>query len=223
MKIVYEDKHIIVVEKNQNCSVQGDLTRGKPLIEEVQDYYEFKLGIPDPYIGLVHRLDRHTGGLIVFTKNAQATRTLSSIFAAHHLTKIYLARVEGNVVPNEGVLCDYLLADSKQNTVRVVEKGTHQSKIAKLSYSVKERCTLEHGVITDLKIELFTGRQHQIRVQLSHIGHPILGDEKYGSTWPGTARQSMALWATELKFDAFGLHYHFHSEPPNSGLWQLQK
>ncbi|HAS72978.1 MAG TPA: RNA pseudouridine synthase [Clostridiales bacterium UBA8960] len=223
MKIIYEDKQIIVVEKAQNCSVQGDLTRGTPLIELVRDYYEFKLGIPDPYIGLVHRLDRHTGGLVVFAKTPQAARTLSAIFAAHHLTKRYFARVEGPVISNEGLLYDYLLADAKKNCVTVVDKGTPDAKLAKLGYRVREVHMLEVGIITDLDIELFTGRQHQIRVQLSHMGNPIFGDAKYGSKWPDAARFSMALWATELKFDAFGMHYHFHSKPTDNGLWQIQK
>lgn len=221
MKIIHEDKHIIVVEKEQNRSVQGDFTRGLPLIEQVRDYFEFKMGIPDPYVGLVHRLDRHTGGIVVFAKTAQANRTLSAIFASHNLTKKYLALVEGSFEPDAGHLIDYLLIDTKQNKVQIVDKKVVGAKMAKLSYIVRSRHQVNSGCFTALEIELFTGRQHQIRVQLSGHGYPIIGDAKYGSIWPDASKLSMALWATELRFNAFGIRYDFKSTPPESGVWRL--
>lgn len=221
MKILHEDKHIIVIEKNQNCSVQGDFIRGIPLIDEVRDYFEFKMGIPDPYVGLVHRLDRHTGGIVVFAKTAQANRTLSAIFASHNLTKKYLALVEGAFTPDQGQLIDYLLIDSKLNKVQIVDKNIIGAKMAKLGYRVRSRHRASSGDFTALEIELFTGRQHQIRIQLSGHGYPIIGDVKYGSVWPSASKLSMALWATELRFDAFGIRYDLKSSPPESGVWRL--
>lgn len=223
MKIIHEDKHIIVVEKEQNVSVQGDHTLGLPLIEEVRDYFEFKMGIQDPYVGLIHRLDRHTGGIVVFAKNQQANRTLSAIFASHNMTKKYLALVEGVVLSSTGSLSDYLVIDSKRNVVRIAEKDEQGAKLAKLDFRVIETRKTPIGMITALEINLFTGRQHQIRVQLAKCGHPIIGDVKYGSRWPDAAKFSMALWAIELSFNAFGLHYSFRSGPPDTGLWLLLK
>lgn len=223
MKIIHEDKHIIVVEKEQNVSVQGDHTLGLPLIEEVRDYFEFKMGIHDSYVGLVHRLDRHTGGIVVFAKYQQANRTLSALFASHSLTKKYLALVEGSVLSSKGTLSDYLLIDSKRNFVKIVENDEQGAKLAKLDFRVIETRSTPVGTITALEVNLHTGRQHQIRVQLAGYGHPILGDVKYGSNWPIAAKLSMALWATELSFDAFGLHYTFKSSPPDTGLWQMMK
>jgi len=222
MKILFEDKHIIAVEKPQNCPIQRDQTRQRCLMDMVIDYFEFECGISNPYIGLVHRLDRHTGGVVVFAKTEQATRTLNSIFVSHFITKRYLARVEGRPVEGKALLIDYLTVDSKLNKTKIDAYTNPSAKKAKLSYVITQVYETEQGILSDLSINLFTGRQHQIRAQMANLGHPVLGDEKYGSKWPNTAHVSMALWATELKFDTFGKHYHFESMPPESGIWLIK-
>ena len=221
MKVIFEDKHILVLEKPQNIPVQRDRSGGKNLLDQGLDYLEFSCGIPNPYLGLVHRLDRHTGGIVVFAKHLQATRTLSALFASHLVTKKYVARVEGDVKSNYTKLTHYLLADSKQNCVTVVPPETEGAKKAILDLTVTSVYHLAEGDLSDVTITLHTGRQHQIRVQLAAIGHPILGDAKYGSTWKDTAKDSMALWSTELSFDVFGVKYHFHSSPPFEGNWKI--
>jgi len=223
MKIIHEDKHIVVVEKPQNCPVQRDQTKQRCLMEMVTDYYEFSKGIDNPYLGLVHRLDRHTGGIVVFARTEQATRTLSALFASHALSKRYTALVEGKLEEGRGVLVDYLLTDPKVNKTEIVSKNTDNAKMAKLNYLVTDVFETNEGTITELSIKLFTGRQHQIRAQFSHLGHPIVADVKYGSKWPNAMHTSMALWATELKFSAFGTNYHFNSSPPITGIWAIKQ
>ena len=222
MKIIYEDKHIVVVEKPQNCPVQRDQTKQRCLLDMVTDYYEFTKGIDNPYLGLVHRLDRHTGGIVVFARTEQATRTLSALFASHALSKRYTALVEGKLEEGRGVLVDYLVANNKINKTEVVSKADPNAKMAKLNYLVTDVFETKEGLISELSIKLFTGRQHQIRAQFSNLGHPIVADEKYGSKWPNATHISMALWATELKFSAFGTNYHFNSTPPESGIWVIK-
>jgi len=222
MKIIFENQHILVLEKPQNVSIQRDDTRTLSLLEIAQDFFEFKRGIESPYLGIVHRLDRHTGGVVVFAKNEKANRELNRLFAAHDLTKKYLARVEGTVNKYQEEKINYLLVDKKLNKSMISTKDNQNAKLAHLKYTKLCEYTTLSGTLTDLEVELFTGRQHQIRAQLAHMGNPILGDEKYGSIYPETQRLSMALWATELKFKLFGKKYEFTSSPPESGIWTIK-
>ena len=160
MKILYEDKQVIAVEKPQNCPIQRDQTKQRCLMDMVIDYYEFECGISNPYIGLVHRLDRHTGGVVVFAKTEQATRTLNAIFVSHFITKRYFARVEGRPVEGKAQLIDYLTVDSKLNKTNIDVYTNPSAKKAKLSYVITQVYETEQGVLTDLSINLFTGRQH---------------------------------------------------------------
>ncbi len=221
MKVIFEDKHILVLEKPQNLPIQRDRSGSKNLLDQALDYLEFSCGKADPYLGLVHRLDRHTGGLVVFAKHLQATRTLSALFASHMVNKKYIARVEGEVKKNYTNLKHYLLTDANQNSVKVVNRNITGAKEALLDLTVVSVYHLAEGDLSDVSITLHTGRQHQIRVQLSAIGHPILGDEKYGSIWERTYKNSMTLWSTDLSFKAFGIKYEFHSMPPLEGNWKI--
>lgn len=221
MKVIFEDKHILVVEKPQNIPIQRDRKGSVNLLDQALDYLEFSCGIDSPYLGLVHRLDRHTGGIVVFAKHLQATRTLSELFASHMVNKQYLARVEGEVKSNHSKLTHYLLPDPSKNSVSAVPRGVKGAKEAILDITVTSVYHLAEGDLSDVIIKLHTGRQHQIRVQLSAIGHPILGDEKYGASWSSAYRNSMTLWSTSLSFNAFGIKYEFHSTPPFEGNWKI--
>lgn len=214
MHILYEDSHLIAVEKPQNCPVQPDKTGTLSLMDRTKDHYEFMLGKSLTYLGLVHRLDRHTGGVVVFAKTQNAAKKLSALFANHEVDKRYAAVVEGTVPYKTEVLTNTLHIDEKANFVNVVPLGTSGGKDAKLSYNLVHSSSCEEGPISLLEIRLYTGRQHQIRVQMAHMGHPVLGDEKYGAHYSSFYKKSMHLWATDLSFRLFGKRYHFHSDAP---------
>lgn len=214
MKILYEDQHLIAVEKPQNCPTQKDNTRTRSLMEQLDDHFTFNCGIDDPYIGLVHRLDRHTGGIVIFAKTPQATRDLNRLFSNHKLIKRYTAIVEGHLEKTSGRCVNYLLADSKENVSKRVSKETPGSKYAELTYAVLGQHSHENGPYSHLEITLLTGRQHQIRVQMSTLGHPILFDEKYGASWPNSDKQSMTLWASHVAFELYSKKVVIDSKAP---------
>lgn len=175
-KIIYEDKHILVVYKPAGIAVQS----AKPM--EMDVVFELKNYLKGAYVGLVHRLDQPVEGILVFAKTPSAAAALSRQTKDGTMEKEYLAAVlaaEGMEERAEKVvLTDYLLKDGKTNTSRVVEASVKNAKKAVLSYEVQKSSTEK---IALLKIRLETGRHHQIRVQLANVNLPLLGDLKYGS------------------------------------------
>ena len=219
LKVIYEDNHIIVVEKPVNIPSQADKTGDIDLLTMVKQYIKEKYQKPgNVYLGLVHRLDRPVGGVMVFAKTSKAASRLSNQVREKQFEKTYLAIVNGKVEQNTGTLEDYLYKDERNNKSKVVPEGTKNSKLAILDYEVlKYAPELDLSV---LKIHLHTGRHHQIRVQLSSRNHSIYGDQKYGGRGHG---KQITLWAYELKF------YHpitneqitFHSIPEMTGSWKI--
>lgn len=196
LKVIYEDNHIIVVEKKPNVPSQSDLTQDEDMLSIIKSYLREKYNKPgNVYLGLVHRLDRPVGGVMVFAKTSKAASRLSEQVRNRELKKEYLAVVDGKIENRSGILEDYLYKDARNNMSRVVKKEKKNSKFAKLDYEV-----LKYNEIKNLslvKIFLHTGRHHQIRVQLSNFGHSIFGDQKYGTR--GKNKQ-IALWAYRLTF-----------------------
>lgn len=194
LKIIYEDNHIIVVEKIPNIPSQGDKTGDIDMLEIIKKYIKEKYNKPgNVYLGLVHRLDRPVGGVMVFAKTSKAASRLSEEVRSRQLKKEYLVVVDGKFEKNKDTLEDYLLKNQQKNISKVVKEGTKNSKIAKLEYE-----TLKYNSEIDLsvlKVLLHTGRHHQIRVQLSSRGHSIYGDQKYGTRGRG---KQIALWAYKL-------------------------
>ena len=193
-KILYEDNHIIVVEKKPNIPSQSDKTGDIDMLTLVKDYIKEKYKKPgNVYLGLVHRLDRPVGGIMIFAKTSKAASRLSNQIREKIFKKKYLAVVDGKFEKNQGTLEDYLYKDERHNMSKVVKKEKKNSKLAKLDYKV-----LKYNQVKDLslvEINLHTGRHHQIRVQLSNFGHSIFGDQKYGTRGKG---KQIALWAYEL-------------------------
>lgn len=177
-RILYEDNHLIIVNKLSGELVQGDNTGDMPLLEKVREYIKVKYKKPgNVFCGLVHRIDRPVSGAVVFAKTSKALARMNEKVKNRDISKTYWAIVEGKVDPEEQQLVHFLRKDSAQNKTIVSEKDGELWQRAELSYKLlanSDRYSL-------LEIELHTGRHHQIRAQLSHIGHPIKGDVKYGA------------------------------------------
>jgi 23S rRNA pseudouridine1911/1915/1917 synthase len=217
--ILYEDNHLMVVEKPVNIPSQGDASGDMDLLtllkEDLRLRYRKKGNV---YLGLVHRLDRPVGGLMVFAKTSKGASRLSEQVRNRTFQKTYLAVVHGQPAPSAGRLEHYLLKDRRRNMVRVVPHSHPKGKKAILDYSSLE----SRNGFTLVRIGLQTGRSHQIRVQFATIGHPLYGDQKYGAhvNQPG---QQIALWSSELRL----IHptrkegMHFTSIPSSQAPWNL--
>ena len=199
--IIYEDNHIIVVIKPQNMPTQADESGDLDLLSAVKEHVgsarEQTTGSKGhPWCGLVHRLDRVTGGVMVFAKTSKAAARLSAQLQDGRFQKKYLAVVLGEPKQRSGELVDYLLKNAKTNVVEVVPAATKDAKRAELGF----RLLNTKSGVSLVEINLLTGRSHQIRVQLAHIGHPVFGDAKYGGDKLAKG-WNLALWAYELKFE----------------------
>ena len=194
LNVIYEDNHIIVVEKPVNIPSQGDKTGDVDMLTIIKEYLKEKYNKPgNVYLGLIHRLDRPVGGVMVFAKTSKSAARLSEQVRDKVFKKQYLVIANGKFDKETGVLSDYLLKNERKNMSRVVPEGTKNSKYAELDYEIlKYDAELNLSV---LKINLHTGRHHQIRVQLSSRNHSIYGDQKYGGRGHG---KQICLWAYEL-------------------------
>ena len=197
LKILYEDNHIIVVVKPPNIPSQGDKTEDEDMLTIIKGYIKEKYNKPgNVYLGLVHRLDRPVGGVMVFAKTSKAAARLSEQVRNKVFKKEYLAIVDGKPTKPNGTLENYLIKNEKTNTSKVVKEEIKNSKYAKLDYEVLKYN--EEINLSLLKILLHTGRHHQIRVQLANFGHSICGDQKYGTRGRG---KQISLWAYKLTIE----------------------
>ena len=197
LNVIYEDNHIIVVEKPVNIPSQGDKTGDLDMLTIIRKYLKEKYNKPgEVYLGLVHRLDRPVGGVMVFAKTSKAASRLSNQVREKQMKKTYLVIVDGKMESKTGTLEDYLLKNERKNMSRVVEEGTKNSKKAILDY--EEVIYNEEINLSVLKINLHTGRHHQIRVQMASRNHSIYGDQKYGTRGRG---KQICLWAYKLEFE----------------------
>ena len=215
LNVLYEDNHIIVVVKPCNVLSQSDSTKDIDMLTMVKEYVKEKYNKPgNVYIGLVHRLDRPVGGIMVFARSSKAASRLSQMIQEKRFSKYYLAVVRGLLDKKEDELSDYLLKEDSGNTiVTTKEKG----KLAKLKYKVLEENKSNN--LSLVEIELLTGRHHQIRVQFASRGHSLYGDQRYGIK----DNNQIALWAYNLKF----LHpvkkemMNFTLFPPKNESWKM--
>ena len=197
LKVIFEDNHIIVVEKPVNIPSQEDKTGDVNMLTIIKDYLKEKYNKPgNVYLGLIHRLDRPVGGVMIFAKTSKAASRLSNQVREKVFKKKYLAVVDGRFKEKEGSLEDYLYKDERNNISKVVNKDKKNAKLAKLDY--KELAYNQVKNLSLLEINLHTGRHHQIRVQLANAGHSIFGDQKYGKRGQG---KQIALWAYELTIE----------------------
>jgi len=178
MEIVYEDNHIVVVNKAAGEIVQGDKTGDTPLSEMVKQYLKEKYNKPgNVFCGVVHRIDRPVSGLVIFARTSKALERLNKILREGEIHKTYRAVVEGHPAQKEALLENWLVSDGRINKTFVTDSRNRDAKLSRLEYRTVE----EGDRYSLLEINLLTGRKHQIRAQLSAIGHPIKGDLKYGA------------------------------------------
>lgn len=219
LNVLYEDNHVIVVEKPVNIPSQADKTGDVDMLSIVKHYLKEKYQKPgEVYLGLIHRLDRPVGGVMVFAKTSKAAARLSEQVRSKQFEKQYLVVVDGKMEPERGILEDYLLKNERKNISRVVEQGTKNAKLASLDYEVLKYA--EDIQLSVVKVNLHTGRHHQIRVQFASRGHSLYADQKYGTRGRG---KQIALWAYKLSF------YHpitkqkltFQVLPKMIGTWKI--
>lgn len=200
LKVIYEDKHILCLEKPQGIPSQSDKTNDDDLMSMALKYIGLKT--ENPYIGLIHRLDRPVGGVIVFAKNEFANKALSKQVQLRQTQKEYFTVVCGRAVNESGVIEDYLKKLKTINMSKVTTADDKLGKLASLSYKVVETVeTDEYGWLSLLRIKLLTGRHHQIRVQLSNAHIPIWGDNKYNKVFVKKKDWTqIALWSYKFGF-----------------------
>lgn len=178
LQVIYEDNHLIVINKRVGDIVQGDKTGDKPLSDVVKEYIKQKYNKPgEVFLGVIHRLDRPTTGIVVFARTSKALTRMNELFKNRETKKTYWAVVKNRPSKDIDTLVHFLKRNPKNNTSKAYAKEVPDSKKASLSYAVIK--VLQN--YTALEIDLHTGRHHQIRSQLSAIGSPIKGDLKYGA------------------------------------------
>lgn len=217
--VLFEDNHVLGVSKPVNIPSQEDATGDPDMLTILKQDLKERYNKPgNVYLGLVHRLDRPVGGAMVFAKTSKAASRLSEAVRSRSLRKQYVAIVHGTPAKSSGRLVDMLYKDTRTNTVSVVPKGKEGAKEAVLDYTVLS----SNRNLSLVLIELHTGRPHQIRVQLSHLGHPLYGDQKYGSRL-NKAGQQIALWSVQLGFPhpISKEEVWIQSMPPYAHPWNL--
>ncbi len=201
--------------------VQEDISGDPDLLNLGKEFLVEKYNKPGAaFLGLVHRLDRPVGGVILFAKTSKAASRISHEIRLNRFDRSYLTVVRGTPKKKSGKLTDFLLKDGKKNKSAVVRPGTEGAKKAILRYEVLDVNPSED--LTLLSVELETGRSHQIRLQLAHMGHPIYGDQKYGQK-ENKVGQQIALWAQELsvKHPTKDEIVHVSINPPYEYPWNL--
>lgn len=221
LDILYEDNHILACVKPVGVLSQADATGDSDMLTLIADYLREKYQKPgNVFVGLVHRLDRMVGGVMVFAKTSKGASRLSEQVRNHTFQKTYRAVVAGKPAAS-GTFHDYLLKNEKTNMVSVVPKGTPGTKEAVLDYKVLSQYMVEGQPLALVEINLHTGRPHQIRVQFSSRKMPLVGDHRYGKPLQGLPKvSSVALWSysVEIQHPTKKEPMVFSKEPPVDGM-----
>lgn len=216
--ILFEDNHLLVVNKKPGDLVQGDKTGDEPLVDILKSYIKDKYNKPgEVFLGVVHRLDRPTSGVVIFAKTSKALTRLNEQFAKKETVKTYWTIVKNVPEQTKGTLIHYLKKNEANNISKAYPKEINGSKIAILHYQLLKKLDNYHL----LEINLETGRHHQIRVQLAAIGCPIKGDLKYGAPRSNTDG-SINLHARKLQImhPVLKTQMTFVAPLPNDPVWQ---
>lgn len=198
-EILHEDNHIIVAEKPQNTIIAGDITGDESMFDILKQYIKEKYNKPgEAFLGLVHRLDRPAGGLAVFARTSKAASRLQEQLKNNELKRTYYCVVRGVPANANNRLVDYLKKNEKTNTVDVVPPAVEGAKKAILNYKLLQTIETKEGPLSLIQVQLETGRSHQIRVQMAHMGCPLWGDQRYGFN-VNKKGQQLALYAVKLR------------------------
>lgn len=214
-EILFEDNHVLAAVKPVNVLSQEDATGDPDMLSILKAWLKEKYDKPgNVFLGLVHRLDRPVGGAMIFAKTSKAASRLADSIRRGDMKKEYLAVAEGSPKQPSARLTDWLLKNESTNIVAVVPAKTPGAKEAILEYTVVE----SQGALTLLRVNLITGRPHQIRVQLAKAGTPLYGDQKYGRSTPG---HQLALWSTSLTLPhpVTRAPFTVTSQPPHEVPW----
>lgn len=218
MNVLYEDNHIIIVNKASGEIVQGDKTGDTPLVETVRTYIKEKYNKPgNVFCGLTHRLDRPVSGVVIFAKTSKALERVNNMLKNHEIKKTYWAIVKNTPKQEAGTLVNYLIRNEKQNKSYAYNTEKPNSKRAELNYKVIGKS----DNYTLLEVNLITGRHHQIRCQLAAMGCPIKGDLKYGFS-RSNPDGSISLHARSVEFTHPVSKERIHVEAPTpvDNLWK---
>ena len=218
VEVLYLDNHLLGVVKPANLPVQRDASGDEDLLSAAKAFIARRYEKPGAaYLGLVQRLDRPVGGVMVLARTSKAASRLSRAFLEHALDKQYLAVLQGSL-EGERTLVDFLRKDERTGMVEVAPEGSPGAKRAQLT----TRAIACRQGLTLAQVTLMTGRAHQIRVQHAHAGYPLWGDARYGGGRPG---QQIALWAWRLRFEHPVSHQtvSLQAPPPGDGAWALFK
>ena len=218
MNVLYEDNHIIIVNKASGEIVQGDKTCDTPLVETVRAYIKEKYNKPgNVFCGLTHRLDRPVSGVVIFAKTSKALERINNMLQKHEIKKTYWAIVKNTPKQAEGTLVNYLVRNEKQNKSYAYNTEKPNSKRAELNYKVIGKS----DNYTLLEVNLITGRHHQIRCQLAAMGCPIKGDLKYGFA-RSNPDGSISLHARSVEFThpVSKELIHVDAPTPVDNLWK---
>lgn len=218
MTVLYEDNHLIIVNKASGEIVQGDKTGDRTLGDDVKDYIKEAYAKPGRvFLGVAHRLDRPVSGIVVFARTSKALARLNAMFSRGEIHKTYWALTKSCPQPGEATLTHWMVRNERQNKSYAYDDEVPGAKKAVLHYRVAGH-TQSYTLV---EVELLTGRHHQIRCQLAHIGCPIRGDLKYGAR-RSNADGSISLLAREVSFThpVSGKAIHVVAPPPDDAVWQ---
>jgi len=220
LEILYEDNHLLVVNKPGGILVQGDRTGDPTLLEEAKLYLKKKYQKPgNVYLGLVHRLDRVTSGVVVFARTSKAAARLSQAFREKKVQKTYLAVIHGVPQKSKGKVCHYLIWTEKSRRAKALKKPCPGAQKALLTYEVLH--TFKGKAL--LAVYPSTGRKHQIRAQLAALGHPIVGDIKYGSSEKVFSGRAIFLHALKITLPHPTKREPFTFRAPLPDYWPLKR
>ena len=197
LEVVYEDNHLLIINKPAGILVQGDSTHDKPLVEYGKEYIKEKYNKPgNVFLGVVHRIDRPVSGLVVFARTSKALERMNKIFHDRKVQKTYWAITKQKTRPEVGKMVNWLIKDTSKNVTKAYDEEVEGTKRAELNYRYLVTLNRHHLI----EVKPITGRPHQIRVQLANSGCPIRGDIKYGFKQPNSDA-SIHLHARKLYFN----------------------
>ncbi len=218
LDILYEDDHMIVCVKPPGVPSQADKTNDEDMVTIVKNYiFDKQESNDEPYVAMLHRLDRPVGGVMIFAKDKDTAAKLSKQQTDGTMVKYYQAVLTGELPEEYGELSDYMVKDAKTNMSKICKEDTEGAKKAELTYELLDEFETDEGILSYVLIELLTGRHHQIRVQMANLGCGVWGDSKYNPKFKKLKKKvkQIALFSSRIELDhpATGERMVFKKEP----------